>query len=425
MVKMFKTDKRIWSKGVRILSAATLVTCHFLLITFLTSCVDFDDATKATAVRVQLQTPEDFTSTGSLGGHDVTLQLGSQRIIAQTDADGVATFTNLTPDVYDISCSWKITGDEYRNLTGDAQVVSGATVSGSLNSRLITTDETILLPTKLSVDRDILIGKIFYAGSKDNNNRTYMAGKYMELYNQSDDSVDVSALYIGLVEAEGTQAYTLDNLHEDYADSVILLKQIFRIPADTPHWVKPGGTVLLCNSAIDHTPNDTLENNLLDADFEAKDYSSNPVQNNPATPALELVYSMYPSISVMNLVQSGPCGVVIFRTNENVTQWAKTYPYGKTAGNQWLLCPKRLIIDGVDVLRNRATGVEPGEKRLYSDIDAGYAYINAVAGWNGEVVYRRTAQIADDGHPILMDTNNSLNDFKVSSTIKPREYDKE
>ena len=394
----------------------------FLLLISLTSCVDFDDATKATTVCVQLQMPAAVPG-ASPAGHDVTLQLGTQRIIAQTDANGVATFSNITPDVYDISCSWKITGDEYRSLTGDAQVVSGATVSGSLNARLITTDETILLPTKLSIDRDIIIGKIFYAGSKDLNNRTYMAGKYLELYNQSDDSIDVSALYIGLVEAEGTQAYTLANLHEVYADSVVLLKQVFRIPADAPHRVKPGGTVLLCNSAIDHTPNDTLEHNLLDADFEAKDYSSNPVQNNPATPALELVYSMYPTISVMNLVQSGPCGVVIFRTDDDVSQWPKTYPYGKTAGNQWIRCPKRHIIDGVEVLRNKPTGVEVSSKRLYDDIDAGYTFINAAAGWNGETVYRRTAKLADDGHPILMDTNNSSNDFQVSSTIKPREYD--
>ena len=106
----------------------------------------------------------------------------------------------------------------------------------------------------------------------------------------------------------------------------------------------PGGTVLLVNSAIDHTPNDSLENNLLDADFEAKDVSGR-TQNNPETPALELIYTMYPSVSYMNLVQSGPCGVVIFRTDDDIATWPLTYPYGKTAGNQWVLCPKRHIID--------------------------------------------------------------------------------
>ena len=386
------------------------------------SCVDYSDATQEVAAKVQLLMPHEFT-TPDLPGHTIVMQQGTQRLTATTDEQGVATFHGIVPDVYDISCSWEITGNEYRHMTGDNQVVSGATVSGSRNSYLIREEQTIQLQTSLSINRDILIGKIFYAGSKDLNNRTYMAGKYVELYNQSDDSVDVSGLYIGFVEGESAQAYTLGNLHDAFADSVILLKQIFRIPANKPHWVEAGGTVLLVNSAIDHTTNNTMESNLTQADFEAKDLSGK-TQNNPATPALELVYTMYPSVSNMNMVQSGPCAVVIFRTSDDVAKWQKTYAYGKTSGNQWLLCPKRYIIDGVDVLRNRATGVEPGEKRLYADIDAGYTYINAVSGWNGEVVYRTTSKLSADGHPILTDTNNSSNDFKVSSNIKPREYDR-
>ncbi len=400
-----------------------LVSCA-ICAALLTSCVDFDDATHAVSTRVQLSLPSEFTSGGGLGDHDVTLQFASQRHIAQTDDKGIATFQGLTPDVYDISCSWKITAEEYHALTGDAQAISGATVSGSLNQRLITTDETITLPTSLSIDRDIIIGKIYYAGSKDLNNRTYMAGKYVELYNQSDDPVDVAGLYLGLVEGESTQAYTLSNLHEVYQDSVVLLKQIFRIPADKPHLVAPGGTVLLVNSAIDHTLNDTLENNLLDADFEAKDLSGR-WQNNPDTPALELVYTMYPSVSYMNMVQSGPCGVVIFRTDDDVAAWPLTYPYGKTSGSQWMPCPKRHIVDGVECLRltNKTPAIDVGTKRLYDDIDAGYTNINAISGWNGEVVYRRTSKISANGHPILMDTNNSSNDFQTSTTIKPRAYD--
>lgn len=391
---------------------------------YLFSCVDYSDATHEISASVQLLMPEEFKQGADLQGHEIALQLGSHRFTATTDAQGVATFSYLVPDVYDIACSWELSADEYHTLTGDNQVVSGCTVSGSLNAQLISEEQTIKLNTNLSINRDIIIGKIYYAGSKDLNNRTYMAGKYLELYNQSDKEVDVSGLYIGLVEAEGTQAYTLQNLHEAFADSVVLVKQIFRIPADANYKVAAGGTVLIVNSAIDHTPNDTLENNLLQADFEAKDHSSNPVQNNPETPALELIYTMYPSVSNMNLVQSGPCSVIIFRTDADVTVWPKTYPYGKTAGNQWVRVPKRYVIDGVEVLRNKPTGVEVSSKRLYDDIDAGYTNINATSGWNGEVVYRKTSKLAADGHPILTDTNNSCNDFQVSTTIKPREYDK-
>ena len=394
----------------------------FLLPFCLASCVDYGDATQEVTARVKLTMPAEFNATDN-EGHEIRLMQGGKTLTAVTDAQGIATFTGIIPDVYDVSCSWELTAEEYQQMTGDNQVVSGCTVSGSLNSYLIKEEEdVIILATNLSINRDIIIGKIYYAGSKDLNNRTYMAGKYLELYNQSDNEVDVSGLYIGLVEAESTQAYTLENLHEVYEDSVVLLKQIFRIPADANHLVAPGGTVLIVNSAIDHTPNNDMESSLLDADFEAKD-ASGKMQNNPTTPALDLIYTMYPSVSNLNLVQSGPCSIVIFRTDEDMTALPKTYPYGKTSGSQWALLPKRYIIDGVEVLRNKNTGIEVSSKRLYDDIDAGYTNINAVSGWTGEIVYRKTSKTATDGHPILTDTNNSSNDFQVSTTIKPREYD--
>ena len=53
-----------------------------------------------------------------------------------------------------------------------------------------------------------------------------------------------------------------------------------------------------------------------------------------------------------------------------------------------------------------------GEKRLYGDIDAGYISINATAGLSGEVVYRKVTSTTAAGQSILMDTNNSTNDFK-------------
>lgn len=395
----------------------------FLLPFCLASCVDYGDATQEVTARVKLTMPAEFNATDN-EGHEIRLMQGGKTLTAVTDAQGIATFTGIIPDVYDVSCTWELTAEEYQQMTGDNQVVSGCTVSGSLNSYLIKEEEdVIILATNLSINRDIIIGKIYYAGSKDLNNRTYMAGKYLELYNQSDNEVDVSGLYIGLVEAESTQAYTLENLHEVYEDSVVLLKQIFRIPADANHLVAPGGTVLIVNSAIDHTPNNDMESSLLDADFEAKD-ASGKMQNNPTTPALDLIYTMYPSVSNLNLVQSGPCSIVIFRTDEDMTALPKTYPYGKTSGSQWALLPKRYIIDGVEVLRNKNTGIEVSSKRLYDDIDAGYTNINAVSGWTGEIVYRKTSKTATDGHPILTDTNNSSNDFQVSTTIKPREYDK-
>lgn len=383
------------------------------------ACVDYSDASEAVTAKVQLQLPDVLKGHMSLEGHTVSLQLNGVTYSAQTDAAGVATFSNIVPDVYNISTSWDITSSEYNRITGSSQVINGATVSGSLNSQLINGSEPLLLTTTLSVKRDIVISKIYAAGSKDNNKR-YVAGQYIELYNQSNDSVDVAGLYIGLLETDVPQAYTLDNLKTNYADSVVLVKQVFRIPTDKHYMVAPGGTVLLVNSAVDHSLNSPMEHSLLKADFEAKDVKGKML-NNPEVPALQNVFNIYSGISYMNILTTGQ-GVVIFRSSADISQLKLTYKFGKTSGTQYGLLPKRYIIDGVDFLRHKATGTDVGEKRLYNDIDAGYISINATAGLSGEVVYRKVTSTTAVGQAILMDTNNSSNDFQVSTTIAPRTF---
>ena len=401
---------------------------YLLSALLLGSCIDYDDVSREVSVQVKLQMPEEFTKGSDLEGHEIVMSQDGNKLTATTNAEGIATFTGLIPDVYDISCSWEITNEQYMALTGEQAVTNGCTVSGSLNEQLMSEaqeQQPILLPTHVAVKRDIVIGKIAAAGSKDANNRNYLAGRYVELYNQADNAVDVSGLYIGLLETTSPQPYTLDNLHEDYADSVVIVKQVFQIPADKPYMVAPGGTVLLTNSATDHSDVNEFEYDLTDADFESKD-ETGKTMNNPAVPALITSFSVFAKNATMNLMQGGPCGIILFRTTEDINDWPHTYGYGKTTGSLYYLCvPKRVILDGVDYLKNKATGVDVSAKRLYADIDAGYTNTETISGYTGEVVYRRTASIAADGHKILMDTNNSLNDFKVSTTIKPRQYDEE
>ena len=306
------------------------------------SCVDYSDASEAVTAKVQLQLPDELNGHMTLEGHTVSLQLNGVTYSAQTDAAGVATFSNIVPDVYNISASWDITSSEYNRITGSSQVINGATVSGSLNSQLINGSEPLLLTTTLSVKRDIVISKIYAAGSKDNNNKRYVAGQYIELYNQSNDSVDVAGLYIGLLETDVPQAYTLENLKTNYADSVVLVKQVFRIPTDKSYKVAPGGTVLLVNSAIDHSLNSPLEHSLLNANFETKDVKGKML-NNPEVPALQNVFNIYSGISYMNILTTGQ-GVVIFRSSADISQLKLTYKFGKTSGTQYGLLPKRISL---------------------------------------------------------------------------------
>ena len=407
-------------------SLLLLVGCSFSLV----SCIDYDDVTKEVSVDIQLMMPEEFTQGSDMEGHTITVtQLnGTIKLTAVTNAQGIASFHGIIPDVYNVSTSWDITPEEYMQFTGDPVVNEGAVVSGNINSQLLAENKTttpLPLSTQLSINRSLVIGKIYFAGCKDDVNKNYLACQYIELFNQSDKDIDVSGLYIGLIESNSTPAYTLDQLKSEFNDSVVMLKQVFRIPESSGLKVAPGGTVLIANSAIDHRQSASAAPDLLTADFDVNDTrSKNAYINNPDIPDLELVYTFSASLSYMNLLQSGPTGMVIFRTNEDVSQWPLVYNYGKTKGNMQMAAPKRYIIDAVEVLKNSAKGIDIATKHLTNDLDAGYTNIEAVSGYTGEVVYRKTSsRRGADGHKILQDTNNSLEDFKVSTTIGVREYD--
>ena len=396
-----------------------------LAITNMASCVNYNDATTAVSVNVQVVAPEEFVNKGDFSGQTVTItNKNNQSKQSITDVSGIATFDDIIPDVYSISTSWYVTEDTYKQLTGKEIKDQFAVVSGSALNELIKGDDEIKVKSNLVIAKALVIGKIYYAGAKDDNNKNYLHARYIEIYNQSNEPVNVKGLYIGLVESNSTPAYTLEQLHSEYNDSVVMLKQIFQIPTDHDYMVEPGGTVLLTNSAIDHSTNGaSSQPNLLTADFEAKDEKGKTV-NNPAVKGLNLIYTNTGGLSYMNILQSGPSSIVIFRTDANINDWPVVYNYGKTKGTQQIAMPKRFIIDAVEILKYKATGVETANKRFYNDLDAGYTNINSTTGYTGEVVYRKTStRKGKDGHKILQDTNNSSDDFKVSTTIKIREYD--
>lgn len=396
----------------------------------LSSCIDYDDVTREVSVDIQLVMPEEFTQGSDMEGHTVTIsQLnGGNVLTATTNAQGVASFHGIIPDVYNVSTSWDITSEEYTQLTGDPIVNEGAVVSGNINSQLLSDDNTttpLRLSTQLSINRSLVIGKIASSCCKDDNKKNYLADQYIELYNQSDKEIDISGLYIGLVESEPTPAFTLEQLAEKFNSEVVLLRQIFRIPVDADFKVAPGGTVLIANCAIDHTVNASASHNLLSADFDINDTRvKNAFVNNPDVPDLDLIYTYSSGLPYMNLVRGGPNAIVIFRTEDNIDDWDLTYSYGKTKGNQWKVLPKKYIIDAVEILKNSSKGIDLATKRLYDDLDAGYTNIEAASGYTGEIMYRKTSsRRGKDGHKILQDTNNSTADFKVSTTIGIREYD--
>lgn len=384
-----------------------------LAIAFSSCSSDDDNTVQAINFTVSVKMPTGIKSGVTYSGQIVNLIQGTQtKYSAKTNEAGIATFTGVIPDVYDISTSWEIDGQTYTTIAeGDVENV-GVVVGGNLLSQAISpTVSDISLSTVLSVKNSLLISKVFYAGRKDDNNKNYTADQYIEIFNNSDEEVSLDGLYVGILESESTAAYPANN-NSDF----VYTKQVFRIPGEGNQYkLAAGSTILIVNSAIDHRSTAATSNDLSSAAFEAKNTKNN---NNPATPGLTLIYTTYAGIPSINFLAGGDFGVILFKTIEDVTEWENVYAPGKTSGNLFKKVPANTVIDGVEALKNKTTGVDINAKRLYNFIDAGYQFINATSGYTGEVLVRKTAK-EENGRMYLIDTNNSTNDFSVSTDIKP------
>ena len=386
------------------------------------SCVDFNDTTQPVSTTVQLVRPEGFLSSADMSGFTVTLQSDEEVFKGVTDASGQVVFQDLAPGVYDISTSAHLNSEQYKKYTGkDVDPREEYVVTGTLNQQAMSTNTSLQLPMSMSRKVSLIISKIYSSTSKISGG-SYRIGTYIEIYNNSDEAVDAAGLYIGLLESESTIAYQQYPEDQAITPDSIYLKQLFRIPASSPVMVAPGSSLLLVNSATDHSSQNQYERDLRGADFEAKD-ATGKVPNNPAVPALELIYTAYKSVSNMNLQAGGPCAIVNFRTAEDVSQWPTVYAYGKTKGNMFLRMHIKHVLDGVDFIKFKAqTGPDINTKRLPTSLDAAYTNVSTASGNIGERLFRKTLSVTPEGRKILMDTNNSLNDFICNDNINPREY---
>lgn len=385
------------------------------LSTMMLSCSNEEKGTQTVTLTVNLKMPESFVNDFTKELNVSLIKNGNVVSTVQTTAGNIAMFDNVIPDVYDLSVSDELTSEEYSELTNETVQNGMYVISGSLLNQVVASNLTIDLNMTVSRKQSLVISKIYYAGSKDLNNKNYLAGKYIEFYNNSDEEINIAGVYFGLVESESTPAYMIGET-PDY----IYLKQIFRFPNTGKTKLQPGETVLVVNSAIDHSERSSREADLRNADFEVKDDKNN---NNPETPAIELIYTTYATIPSMNLVQGGPCSVVLFETEEDVDSWEIVYAQGKDSGNRFVKTPVKYITDGVECLKYATTGVDIAKKRLYDYIDAGYTNIEAVSGYNGQVVYRKKQADSASETVKLVDTNNSSNDFGLSDTMLPGQFE--
>lgn len=278
-------------------------------------------------------------------------------------------------------------------------------------------------PSGGSSSANLVVSKVFYTGSKTlADNKNYQLHLYVELYNNSADTLDLAGLYVAFPNSDnGTAAWTAAAMAEEHKDSVVV-KQIFRIPDETFR-LDPGKSVVITNSAIDHSSTAAGGVDLSGADFEIK--STNKTykdSHNDQVAELPLV-STFGTTDFMNLLNAGPSSVILLAADTKVDQCPKTYGRGKTSGSEYTILPLFKTIDCVDIVKQKTPSAD--DKRIAASYDAGYTHAASDGTFSGEAVVRKTAYITGDGRTVLFDTNNSSVDFVSTTDLSLRSYSSE
>ena len=348
----------------------------------------------------------------------VTLRSERMTYTSETNDQGVAEFTNIIPDIYNLYASWELTGDEYVAIA-DTLVESKPALIGGIKSKIsVFSEQTIELPTNLSLKQSLLISKVYASGTRDINNARYDADVYVEIFNNSDEIQYLDSIYLMLVEGDSPMAFPAS-----LNPSTLHARQVYRFPGTGKDYkILPGKSVVIANSARNHTFVAPTSVDLQNADFEFK---GTKYPNNDNIPGMIQVYSAYIAIREINLQRGGINSLCLISTRDNVSNYPIDYPPGKTSGNMFMRLPSNEVFDGVEILTYKTTGVDMNSKRLQSFIDAGYMTISSSGGLNHESIERKVdIRKTTADRVYLIDTNNSQNDMINLTDPTPRKYDK-
>lgn len=433
----------------------------FAALSFLASCSDDDFGTTATPTAYKVTAKYDDAFDNKLA-HNVTITLTStntsEKYEVLTNEAGEAVFENVIPGVYDLNAAITLTAAEFTSTFGYAptteEVVFNAVIGQTLINNENTSKDITLKTARLG---DLVIKQIYYSGSHVSQGASFR-DQFIEIHNNSNEIIYADGLYFG--QAYGvlnntTTEYVQANGQWDWSQSIGMTAgaaantdysycdYIYQIPGNGNQYpILPGESIVIAQSALNHkaplvgndgkpieVQNPDLTIDLSGADFEVN-YSAfratlgeEPFKSdieNPAVPNLNIVYvgrsGAYHATTDLILDNLGRDSYIIFRAENfnfndyplpNVLQVTSTTKY-------FVQIPANIVIDGVET-QHVSTNIP---RRLPESLDTSSTKVNTA--YSTESVIRKTKQVVD-GRTILVDTNNSANDFTIIKAT-PRGY---
>lgn len=377
------------------------------------SCVPPDS--KGYALQVRLQMPPE-TKDISLGGATVKLVNTNNGTVytAQADAGGHVLF-HADYGIYRITT-------QFNAYVGDMEYLFNG---GAENIRLTPEDsnatEGITIALAGSQRSRIIIKEIYYAGCYDPNGKQYTKDTYISLYNNSDTTVSLDNLCIGMVAP--VLANKVSPWLTNACDSLPIAYVGWQFPGQgNDYLLGAGATVTIAVNAVNHTGAEYNHPNSVDLSKAGWAFYHPSLQGTDIATGVAPLYMFKKLLSMLFYPMSflGP-GMVLYRIPDisaeeyaaNPDHIRKEPP--KYTGMDYLMIPTSWVVDCVDCVED---ATKQGFKRIPTSLDAEATYLPS-GKYSGRSLRRKIAGNSN-GRIIYQDTNNSFNDFEEATPeMKP------
>lgn len=367
-------------------------------------------------VTVNVSYPSSYSQQAASGATVTLTNTGDASVLtATTNGSGTALFNDVLPGNYSISVNRNLTAAEAQPLTGISTAIS---LNVTQTNVAITADQnpTYTLQLQGSAAGSLLIKEVYYTGSKTASGGTYFSDQFVELYNNSTDTIYLDSLCIG--DAYGNSGlinpsslptpFNTDNSH-------VYLSNIWRIPGTgKQHPLAPGKSILIAQDGVNHKEEALNPNSPVDLSAaEWETYNERPDNRDADAPGVPNLERLYFTGGFDWLVTVFGPGLVIFKADFASLEQT---PIPGSALAARIKVPSTAVIDAFEALMD---GSSASFKRVPPGLDAGFVFADDTYNMQS---FRRKVTTTINGRKILQDTNNSGEDFEKIATPTPKGF---
>ena len=388
------------------------------LLAGLAGCSDSSTEVQTFPVTVRVSYPANYASTAAAGASvRLTNSQTSTVDSALADAQGSVTFPRVLPGSYVISATRTLTSAEALTLTGQSTAVTLNVINPVVAFATAPASPTALTLAGSRLG-DLVIKEVYYTGSLTPSGGTYFSDQFVEIYNNSTDTIYTDSLFIADVFGASGQINpaTVPTPFQSDAQNVYV-SSIWQIPGSgRQRALAPGASIVIAQDGIDHR-GDPLGNpsspvNLSTANWET--FNERPDGRDLDAPGVpNLTRSVFRGGFDWLLPVFGP-GLVIFRAPSVAALDTVLVP--GTTQTYRTRVPVALVIDAFEALQNGTSG---SFKRVPASLDGGFQF---GSGTYTSQSARRKVAATIGVRRVLQDSNNSTNDFTIITPPTPRSF---